>query len=456
MPLKAKLFLLTLIPLLCVTASVSWIFVHQTKALGQKEIDTFRAELLSSRERALEDNLQLAMAAISHVYNKASADDLPAKEQVKRILTNLRYGEDGYFFVYDQNGVNLVHPTQPELIGKNLINLQDNNGNYLIQSLLFEAKTGGGFHQYLWQQPSSGKMEEKLSYAAWLDKWQWMVGTGLYIDDIEKQMAQLTESINQNIETAFFSVVALLSVTILVIIVLTLAINFHEHKLADKSLRELVNKTVLFQEDEKKHLARELHDGINQLLVSSKCHLEILSHKVLQSPGISSDVLTLISKSDSSLQTAILEVRRISHNLRPSALDDLGLEAALNTLLDDFSDHAQLTVHRDIQLSNDQLNSEISTTIYRIVQESLTNVEKHAFASHVEVRIQQFKNLIQCIVRDDGVGCQLSEVIKKKGIGLRNMRERIEFLGGDFEFNSERGRGTEMTALIEIEKIRNV
>lgn len=299
-------------------------------------------------------------------------------------------------------------------------------------------------------------MEEKLSYAAWLDKWQWMVGTGLYIDDIEKQMAQLTESINQNIETAFFSVVALLSVTILVIIVLTLAINFHEHKLADKSLRELVNKTVLFQEDEKKHLARELHDGINQLLVSSKCHLEILSHKVLQSPGISSDVLTLISKSDSSLQTAILEVRRISHNLRPSALDDLGLEAALNTLLDDFSDHAQLTVHRDIQLSNDQLNSEISTTIYRIVQESLTNVEKHAFARHVEVRIQQFKNLIQCIVRDDGVGCQLSEVIKKKGIGLRNMRERIEFLGGDFEFNSERGRGTEMTALIEIEKIRNV
>lgn len=233
---------------------------------------------------------------------------------------------------------------------------------------------------------------------------------------------------------------------------MTLAINLHEHKLADKSLRDLVNKTVLFQEDEKKHLARELHDGINQLLVSSKCHLEILSHKVLQNPGVSSDVLNLISKSDASLQTAILEVRRISHNLRPSALDDIGLEAALNTLLDDFSDHAQLPVRRDIQLSNGQINSEISTTIYRIVQESLTNVEKHAFASEVEVRIQQFKNFIQCIVRDNGVGCQLSEVIKKKGIGLRNMRERVEFLGGDFEFNSERGGGTEITALIEIKK----
>ncbi|MGO2497991.1 MAG: cache domain-containing protein, partial [Vibrio litoralis] len=121
MPLKAKLFLLTLIPLLCVTASVSWIFVHQTKALGQKEIDTFRAELLESRENALEDNLQLAMAAISHVYSKADAEDQQAKQQVKKILTNLRYGDDGYFFVYDKDGVNLVHPTQPELIGKNLI-----------------------------------------------------------------------------------------------------------------------------------------------------------------------------------------------------------------------------------------------------------------------------------------------------------------------------------------------
>lgn len=452
MPLKAKLFLLTLIPLLCVTASVSWIFVHQTKVLGQKEIDTFRAELLESRENALEDNLQLAMAAISHVYNEANDDDRQAKAQVKRILSNLRYGEDGYFFVYDKNGVNLVHPTQPNLIGKNLNELQDNNGNYLIQALLFEAKTGGGFHQYLWEQPSSGKMEEKLSYAAWLDKWQWMVGTGLYIDDIEKQMAQLTESINQNIETTFFSVVALLSVTIVIIIVLTLAINFHEHKLADKSLRELVNKTVLFQEDEKKHLARELHDGINQLLVSSKCHLEVLSHKVLHNPGVSTEILDLISKSDTSLQTAILEVRRISHNLRPSALDDLGLEAALNTLLDDFSEHAQLPVFREIQLDNRQINSEISTTIYRIVQESLTNVEKHAFANHVEIRIQQFKHLIQCIIRDDGVGCQLSEVINKKGIGLRNMRERVEFLGGDFEFNSERSGGTEITALIEMEK----
>ncbi len=76
-------------------------------------------------------------------------------------------------------------------------------------------------------------------------------------------------AINKNIETTFFSIVVILSVTVAVIIVITLAINMHEHRIADNNLKELAHKTVMFQEDEKKHLARELHDGINQLLVTS-------------------------------------------------------------------------------------------------------------------------------------------------------------------------------------------
>ncbi|GAL30114.1 sensor histidine kinase [Vibrio variabilis] len=115
----------------------------------------------------------------------------------------------------------------------------------------------------------------KLSYAAWLDKWEWMIGTGLYIEDVAQEVAVLRAAIDKNIETTMFSIVTIFAVTVAVIIVLTLAINWHEHKLADKNLKELAHKTVMFQEDERKHLARELHDGVNQLLVSSKCHLEL-------------------------------------------------------------------------------------------------------------------------------------------------------------------------------------
>jgi two-component system NarL family sensor kinase len=160
----------------------------------------------------------------------------------------------------------LVHPIQPELVGQNLLELQDEDGDFLIEALLREAQTGGGFHQYLWQKPSTGEVVSKLSYAAWLERWNWMIGTGLYIEDVHQEVASMQAAINKNIETTFFSIVVILSVTVAVIIVLTLAINMHEHRIADNNLKELAHKTVMFQEDEKKHLARELHDGINQLL----------------------------------------------------------------------------------------------------------------------------------------------------------------------------------------------
>ncbi len=274
-----------------------------------------------------------------------------------------------------------------------------------------------------------------------------MIGTGLYIEDISQEVATMQAAVNANIETTFFSVVVILVVTVAVITVLTLAINLHEHRLADKNLKELAHRTVMFQEDEKKHLARELHDGINQLLVSSKCHLELLSHQ------IDNKVLnTHLEKSQQSIVTAINEVRHISHQLRPSALDDIGLEAALSTLLQDFRSHSgiEIETHFDTQQTG-KLKSEAATTLYRVAQESLTNIEKHANANRVTVVLQQMGNMLQLMVRDDGVGFSPKVAFNKRGIGLRNMRERVEFIGGDFEYISEPGFGTEITVLLKLD-----
>lgn len=447
MPLKAKLILLTLLPLLLVTASISWISIHQAKRLGEREVESFRANLIKARETALKDSVDLALDSISLVYNDPRLSQQDAQERVKQILTRLRYGADGYFFVYDQHGVNLVHPIQSELIGRDLLKLQDSEGDYLIEALLFQAQSGGGFHQYLWQKPSSGEIVPKLSYVEWLDKWGWMVGTGLYIEDVSQEVAAMQATINNNIDTTFFSVVVILVVTVAVIIVLTLAINLHEHRLADKNLKELAHKTVMFQEDEKKHLARELHDGINQLLVSSKCHLELLSYK------LKDDALARhAEKAQQSLMTAINEVRRISHNLRPSALDDIGLQAAIVTLLDDFQSHSGIQTESLFDTPPGyKLKSEVSTTLYRVVQESLNNIEKHARARHVSVIVQQMGSMLQLIIRDDGVGFNLKGALAKSGIGLRNMQERVEFLGGDLELMSEPGFGTEITVLLQLD-----
>ncbi|PMG44207.1 histidine kinase [Vibrio lentus] len=450
MPLKAKLILLTLLPLLLVTASISWISLHQTKTLGAKEVEIFRDSLIKSRENALKDTVDLAFDAIEHIYNDPDIQEAQAKREVRTILSKLRYGSDGYFFAYDRHGTNLVHPIQPELIGQNLLQLQDEDGDFLIEALLKEAQTGGGFHQYLWQKPSTGEVVSKLSYAAWLERWDWMIGSGLYIEDVHQEVASMQAAINKNIETTFFSIVVILSVTVAVIIVLTLAINMHEHRIADNNLKELAHKTVMFQEDEKKHLARELHDGINQLLVSSRCHLELLGNKLQNE-----DLKAHLNKSQHSLMRAIEEVRHISHQLRPSSLDDIGLEAALSSLLLDFQAHSGIEVETLFSTQPGKLKSEAATTLYRVVQESLNNIEKHAQATKVTVIAQQIGNVLQLLIQDDGVGFNTYKAMEKRGIGLRNMRERVEFIGGDFELMSEIGLGTEITVLLTLEGLMN-
>ncbi|HHX8283659.1 TPA: cache domain-containing protein [Vibrio diabolicus] len=448
MPLKAKLILLTLIPVVLVSASISWISIYQTKTLGKREVEIFHQNLIQSKEAALKDTVDVAFDSISYIYNDPTLEESVAKTRVKAILNRLSYGEDGYFFAYDKYGTNLVHPVLPELVGENLLYLEDENGDRLIEALLYQAQSGGGFHQYLWQKPSTGEVVPKLSYAAWLDKWEWMIGTGLYIEDVSQEVANMRAAVNKNIETTFFSVVVILAVTVAVIIVLTLAINLHEHRLADKNLKELAHKTVMFQEDEKKHLARELHDGINQLLVSSKCHLDLMSHR-LEDEKLKSH----LDKSQRSLVTAINEVRHISHQLRPSALDDIGLEAALTTLLQDFHSHSGIDIESNFDTQQYKLTSEVATTLYRVAQESLNNIEKHARAKKVTVTLQKMGNMLQLLIRDDGVGFVVNQAVHQQGIGLRNMQERVEFIGGEFELMSELGLGTEITVLLNLDEL---
>lgn len=442
MPLKVKLILLTLLPLLLISAAISWIAIHQATSLGQKEIATFRASLIAAKEQALKDTVDLALDSINHIYQNAAANDEKAKTEVKRILSDLRYGNDGYFFVYHEDGTNLAHPVLPELVGKNLFHLQDNNGDYLIQALLEKAKSGGGFHQYLWHKPSSDLIVTKLSYAAWLPKWRWMIGTGLYIEDVARQMTKVEQGVQANIRTTFISVIVLVAITTLLILITTLAINLHEHRLADSRLKELAHKTVMFQEEEKKHVARELHDGVNQLLVSCKCHLELLQDKIAKS-----DIEQAIRHrglSESSLLQAIAELRRISHNLRPSSLDDIGLIAALDNLLSDFSASTGIRVHRSLALGNASLSTEMMTTLYRVAQESLVNISKHARSDAVDIELAVIQENLQFIIRDHGTGFNVQHAMNGKGIGLRNMRERLEFLGGELDISSEPGQGTEI------------
>lgn len=439
-PLKVKILMLSVLPLLLVTSIITAISLIQAHQLSELEIQIFEENIHQSKRRELQNYVSMAETSISPLVQHADLDNIYVQEQIKAIVNSMNYGEDGYFFVYDQEGRNLVHSRQPELVGQVLFDLQDNNGSYVIRELLSLADQGGGFFRYIWRKPSTGIIEDKLSYVVKIPKLNWMLGTGLYLDDIAGEVSNIRHQVNENIRKTFITVLLIVSVTVLIIIVLAVAINVHATQQADIRLRELAQKYVSWQVGQRRRFARDLHDGINQLMVSVKFRIELANEKIIkQKPNAEQE----LEKGLSVLNQAIHEVRQISHDLRPSLLDDLGLESALDALISDFRARTGQQVNQQVSLPNQRLPDEIEITLYRLLQETLTNIEKHANSTEVSLTVWFKGDKIWMEVEDNGVGFQATDSTgDQEGIGLVNMRERTELISGSFELVSKQGQGT--------------
>ena len=187
MKIKTKIVNLAAIPLILVVCIMNASSYWTGLGLLEQEQAQMEKDLLQGRQQLLDQYLKLAQSAIAKTY---AAEDTPAnREAVKSILRDLRYAEDGYFFVYDFNGVNQVLGPKPEMEGKDLSGLKDADGKPFIKNIIEAARSGDGFTQYLWDKPSVKKAVEKLSLSRTLDKYQWVLGTGFYIDDIETELA---------------------------------------------------------------------------------------------------------------------------------------------------------------------------------------------------------------------------------------------------------------------------
>jgi two-component system NarL family sensor kinase len=439
MSLKLKILALALLPLLLVTATITWINAKQAHELAHLEITTFEHTLLLSKRQELKNYVEMGMAAIEPILNDPALPEAEAQARVKQILHSLTFGDDGYFFVYDLNGVNLVHPALPELVGQPLWELQDDKGEYVIKSLVSIAKAGGGYHRYRWSKSSVGGQEDKLGYVLEMPKWGWMIGTGLYLDDITAEVARVREEVTQNVRNTFFAVIVITGLTALIIVVIGIAINLHESRLADSRLRDLAHKSVRFQVNQRRRFARELHDGINQLMVSVKFRVELAVNKLKKGDDTAIEDLKTGMQV---LNQAMQEVRRVSHDLRPSILDDLGLEAALKSLLDEYEARTGIIVETILHLPPERLPDDIEITLYRVIQEALCNVEKHSGADEVRLTTRFDRRSIYLSLKDNGCGFDSEANSGVEGIGVRNMHDRIELLSGEFELTSEIDKGT--------------
>jgi signal transduction histidine kinase len=230
--------------------------------------------------------------------------------------------------------------------------------------------------------------------------------------------------------------------------------NLAEERLraTSEQLRALSARLQSAREEEGTRIAREIHDELGSMLTGLKWDIEEISRLLSSQPGQSQlavmrqKVRALIKLTDMSVST----LRRIASELRPSVLDDLGLGAAIEWQAQQFQARTGIVCHCDCSLEKVELTEEQSTAVFRILQEALTNVLRHASATKVNIKIKKEKGYFTLSISDDGKGISESEKSEQQSLGILGMRERAHLIGAEIEIKGTEGKGTVVTVRVPI------
>jgi signal transduction histidine kinase len=226
----------------------------------------------------------------------------------------------------------------------------------------------------------------------------------------------------------------------------------HYRQLLEKSnhiqdhLRRLSHEILSAQEHERKRISRELHDEIGQTLTAVNVKLATLKKDATVNLA---DLKKKIASTQRLIEKSMNTVHRFARELRPPLLDDLGLIPALHAHMKAFTKRTRLPIDFKAFAAIEQLDSDKRTVLYRVAQEALVNIDKHAEASRVNVSIERNRGLVRMEIRDDGTSFDVQKVLharKIRRLGLLGMRERVEMVGGKFAIESSPGKGTTVVA----------
>lgn len=451
-----KIFLLAAIPLILAAAAITYVVTLQARDLSEREIASLEHQLIAAKKRELRNYVTQARNGTYTIYETAALDDEDSKLRVSQILAAKIYGDEGFFFVYDFDGNNLVSPRQTDLINHNWWDLEDKDGTKVVQEFITAARSGAGYVEHYWPKPSTGEEARMITYVTSFPTWRWAVGTGIFIDDVIASVASARAEVENRIMRTFWYIGGITGAALLVVFFSGLALNIRERRLADAKLKELTQRVFDAQEEERGRVARELHDGISQILVGVKFALDVARRRMTAQDTAATDQL---DKGISNLSTAITEVRRISRDLRPGVLDDLGLGPAIKALTDEFRLRTGIRASFQTVVFRNRLDQEARIALYRIAQEALTNVERHAQATRVDIDLRGHRHGATLRIADNGIGLSTGltapvtgatdQSQPRPGIGLRNMQERMDQLGGEFRILSSKS-GTVIEATIPL------
>jgi len=208
--IRLRFLAISLIPLILTVVLTTLLAIVNSQSSARKNIEMYRASLLESRKETLKQETEIALRAIEKYYREGDTE--ASRKAALEMIKNLQFGESGYFWINDYRPYMVMHPTNPRLDGQDLSDYKDPDGVFLFKEFVKVARAdGAGFVPYMWPKPGFDKPQPKLSYVIGFKQWSWIVGTGIYIDDIERLVAvqqkrmdeEMTSLILRNIATGF-------------------------------------------------------------------------------------------------------------------------------------------------------------------------------------------------------------------------------------------------------------
>ncbi|WP_028833944.1 MULTISPECIES: methyl-accepting chemotaxis protein [unclassified Pseudoalteromonas] len=304
--LKNKLLLLAVLPLIVLLISFMAGSYYLEKQNQQQYFNEFKTKLIADKQTLLKTEIEIGSQIVQYQLAQGNEQD------AKNALRDLKFGEDGYYFIYDTDGVSVFHALLGDAIeGQNKIGMTDPNGKKIVVGLLEQARKGGGSFTYHFQKPNTTGLIEKIGYAAMIPGTNWMIGTGTYMDDIEaelvKYQATMAEHLTEKMTTLFL--ISLLLLGLAAVGALYAASNMVKpiHRMV-QSLDDIAKG----EGDLTRRLVIDTHDEIGQLGESFNLFVSKLHSIISGVVDVTSDVKT--ASSDINTQTLLIEDKLLKHN----------------------------------------------------------------------------------------------------------------------------------------------
>jgi len=410
--------------LVLTVCAIGWVIYQQASKLPQQLRAEIRSDYLESKRNELKGYIKLAEKAIMHLREpdlEISIED--AKKEAKRILSNLKYSEeDGYFFVYDFSGKNIVHPIKKDWVDQNKWDYKDREGKYVIRDLITAARKaargeGDGFDEYIFHKPSvTGDMggRSKLAFVIELTNWEWVLGTGIYLEDVDNFLDGTDTEVLHYIHISMIWIAGIAFIGIM-------GLSFSQTN---------ISRTL-----ERLRIGADLHDQVKQDLAYVIREL----NNQLQQPSevMLSNPRGFLEKIRDPAQHALDWIRIIIVGKDPN---NLALIDGLSEIKRNFEMREQvrvtLSVTQKAEVYSENLSKEKRVAILKVVSEALNNI-RHAAATRVDFRLQTDECNIVLIIQDNGVGFDVNHVKSvKMGLGLSSMEDRIRGIGGKLTIES--------------------